>query len=77
MADCDRPRNSYVYFELNGHIQCLIVQYETCRVDIDSFVNPPVVIFVEKCCFSKYSFDGELLFEQKLESLRGKVSSFF
>ena len=35
----------YIKFGLNGHIQCLIVRYDTCKVDGDSCVNTPVVIF--------------------------------
>ena len=33
------PRNSYDDFELNGHIKCLNVRYDTCGVVTNSYVN--------------------------------------
>ena len=33
------PRNPYDEFELNGHIKCLNVRYDTCEVVTNSYVN--------------------------------------
>ena len=44
----------------------LTVQYDTCKVDGDSCVNTPVVIFVKQMLFiQKYNFGGGLFFERE------------
>jgi len=62
---------------LNGHIQCLTVRYDTCKVDGDSCVNTPVVIFVEQMSIAQntilavnYCLNGKTDFQNVFMEIR-------